>query len=81
MSWLRGVLTRRISSEAFDVRLGQFACFAAGPVLLVVAFGGLARLARTPGEASLGVLASLAVALLLIVLGLVLPLAQQGRGS
>jgi hypothetical protein len=68
----------RVSSERFDVRLGQFACFAAGPALLVVALGGLARLSPTPGEAFLGVLASVAVALLLVILGIVLPMAHKG---
>jgi hypothetical protein len=52
-------------------------CFAAGPALLIVALGGFARLALTPGEAFLGVLASVAVALLLVILGIVLPLASK----
>jgi hypothetical protein len=68
----------RVSSEGFDVRLGQYVCFAAGPALLVVALGGLARLSPTPGEAFLGVLASVAVALLLVNLGLALSLADKG---
>jgi hypothetical protein len=55
------------------MRLGQLACFAAGPALLVVTLRGGAWLTLTPGEALVGVLASVAVALLLIVVGLVLP--------
>jgi hypothetical protein len=70
-------LEKRLSSERFDVRLGQLLCFAAGPALLVVALVGLGRLALTPGEAFIGVLASLAVALLLVMLGIVLPLAAK----
>ena len=77
MSLFPRVLEKRLSSERFDVRLGQLLCFAAGPALLVVALGGLARLALTPGEAFLGVLASVAVALLLVILGIVLPLASK----
>ena len=77
MSLFRGALGMRLSSERFDVRLGQLLCFAAGPALLVVAIGGLASLALTPGEAYLGVLASVAVALLLVMLGIVLPLAAK----
>ena len=72
------VLQMRLSSERFDVRLGQLLCFTAGPALLVVALVGLARLALTPGEAFIGVLASVAVALLLVILGIVLPLAAKG---
>jgi hypothetical protein len=67
----------RLSSAKFDVRLGQLLCFAAGPALLVVALVGLGRLAVTPGEAFIGVLASVAVALLLVILGIVLPLAAK----
>jgi len=71
------VLQMRLSSERFDVRLGQLLCFAAGPALLVVALVGLGRLEVTPGEAFVGVLASVAVALLLVILGMVLPLAGK----
>jgi hypothetical protein len=42
-----------------------------------VALVGLGRLALTPGEAFIGVLASVAVALLLLILGIVLPLAAK----
>ena len=76
MSLFQRVLGMRLSSERFDVRLGQLLCFAAGPALLVVALVGLGRLALTPGEAFIGVLASVAVALLLVILGIVLPLAS-----
>ncbi len=61
---------------AADVRIGQYVCYAAGPALLVVALNGIARIAITRMEAILGVLASIAVALLLIVLGIVRPLAH-----
>jgi hypothetical protein len=77
MSLFRRVLGVRLSSAGLDVRLGQLLCFAAGPALLIVALGGLARLSLTPGEAFIGVLASVAVALLLVILGIVLPLAAK----
>jgi hypothetical protein len=67
----------RVSSEGLDVRLGSLLCFAAGPVLLVVALSGLARLSLIPGEAFLGVLASAGLALLLVILGIILPLARN----
>ena len=76
MSLFPRVLKLRFSSERFDARLGQLLCFTAGPALLVVALVGLARLALTPGEAFIGVLGSVAVALLLVILGIVLPLAK-----
>ena len=79
MALLRRVLGLQISPEGFDARFAQFLCFAASPAFLVVAIGGLARLTVTPGEAFIGVLASVAVALLLVILGLVLPLAQRGK--
>jgi hypothetical protein len=77
MSLFPRVLQTRLSSERFDVRLGQLVCFGAAPALLVVAFVGLGRLALTPGEAFIGVLGSVAVALLLVILGIVLPLAAK----
>jgi hypothetical protein len=67
----------RVSSEGFDVRLGSWLCYAAAPVLLVVALSAMARLSLTPGEAFLGALASAGLALLLVILGIVLPLARN----
>jgi hypothetical protein len=81
MFLLRRVLGMRISSEKFDVRLGQLVCFAASPALLVVALGGLARLSLSSGEAFLGVLTSVAVALLLVILGVILPLGYKGHSG
>lgn len=81
MSRLRRILDWRLTSEATAARIGQLACFAAGPAVLVVALRALPRFAATPGEMFLGVLASCAVALLLVVMGLVLPLAQGQAGA
>jgi len=81
MSRLRRILAQRVTSDATAARLGQFACFVAGPAILVVGLRALPRFAATPGEVFLGVLGSSAVALLLIVMGLVLPLAQGKADS
>ncbi len=75
MSALNRILRQHLASDATVSRIGQLACFAAAPALLVVALSGLTRFASTPGEVFLGVLASSAVALLLVLMGLVLPLA------
>jgi hypothetical protein len=77
MSLFSRVLETRLSWERVDVRLGQLLCFAAAPALLVVALVALGKVALTPGEALIGVLASAAVALLLVILGVVLPLAGK----
>ena len=81
MSVLKNLFVLRVTTDAFDIRVGQALCFAAAPVLLVVALGGLARLAVSPGEVFLGVLGSLTVVLLLVVLGLLLPLAHKKPGT
>jgi len=80
MTRLRGLFRRSIASDATAVRLVQFACFAAAPALLIASLFTVARLAATPAEVLLGVLASSAVALLLVILGLILPL-SLGKGS
>jgi hypothetical protein len=76
MSRLRRVLNWRLSSEGFDVRVAQLLCFVAGPLVLVVALSALPRFAATRGEIFIGVLASSAVALLIVLMGLVLPLTR-----
>jgi hypothetical protein len=81
MSRLRRLVDRRVASDALVLRLAQGACFAAGPALLVVALLAVARLAATPGEVLLGVLGGAAAALLLVVLGMVLPLAARGPAA
>jgi hypothetical protein len=81
MTRLLGMFRWRIASDLTVVRLVQFACFAAAPALLIAALFALARLAATPGEVFLGVLASSAVALLLVILGLVLPLTQAKEAA
>lgn len=79
MSTLSRILGWRIGTDASDVRLGQALCFAAAPTVLVLAFRKLSELPISESEAVIGMLASMAVALLLVVLGLILPLAQQRK--
>lgn len=72
----RGLLRRRLTSDATIARVVQALCFAAGPAVLIVALRALPRFAGTPFEVFLGVLASSAVALLLVVLGLLVPMSR-----
>lgn len=65
----------RVTSDRLAVQVARLLCFAAAPALLILALRGVVRLAATPGEILLGVLAGGSLALLLVVLGLVLPLA------
>ena len=81
MSLLKRLVALRVTTDALDIRVGQALCFSAAPALLVVALAGLARLAGSPGEVFLGVLGRLTVALLLVVLGLLVPLAHKKPGT
>jgi hypothetical protein len=78
MTWYRRVLGFRVSPPWLDVRLGQGVCFLSAPVLLGVTPRAISRLATTPAEAFLMVQACLSTALLIVILGMVLPLAQRG---
>ena len=64
-----------ISSDAFDTRLGQVVCFVAGVLMLVVSMWKLTQLDLSEAQLFFGVLLSLCVPLLLIIVGLVLPIA------
>lgn len=66
---------RTISSNAFDTRLGQVVCFVAGVLVLVVSMWKLTQLDLSEAQFFFGVLLSLCVPLLLILVGLVLPIA------
>jgi uncharacterized membrane protein YiaA len=77
----------KISSDAFDKRLGQIVCFVAGALMLVVSMWKLTRLDLSEAQFFFGVLLSLCVPLLLVIVGLVLPivtttwkLSGQGHG-
>lgn len=74
-------LRQCLISDAALARFGQFACFIAGPTVMILGLNAVSRLAATPGEVVLGVLGSSSVALLLVLLGLVLPLTVDGARS
>ena len=64
----------RITSDRFDIRLGQSACFLAGVLVLVLSFWKLTRLELNEAQLFFGVLLSLCVPLLFIAVGLLLPI-------
>lgn len=80
MSRRNRLVRMRVVSEGGVARALQMACFAASPALLLVALRATARLAGSPGEVLLGVLGASAVALLLVALGLLVPLAVRREG-
>jgi hypothetical protein len=69
------VLRRTISSDAFDRRLGRVFCFVASGLLLMVSMWKLTRLDLNEAQFFFGLLLSLCVPLLLVIVGLVLPIA------
>ena len=81
MATLKRILQYRLVSDSVTANLGQYVCFAAAPALFVMAIRGITRMATTQAEILIGVLASSAVALLLVIMGLLLPLAQQKAHS
>lgn len=77
MSRLVQILTWRVGTEASDVRLQRWLCFAAAPTVLVLASLALSKLTTTAGEAVTGFLAASALAVSFIILGIVAPQAQR----
>jgi hypothetical protein len=77
MATLQRILRFRIVSDASAAVWGQYLCFAAAPALLIVAIRGITRMATTQAELLIGILASAAVAMLMVNMGLLLPLTQQ----
>lgn len=74
MSRLRRLLHWKITSDATVVRIVQMACFVTAPALLILSLTSVTRFATTPGEVFLGVLASSTLALLMTIMGLLLPM-------
>ena len=68
------IAKRRLTSDRADARAGQIICFAAAVALFTLAVLKLCSLRLPEGPLIIGLLAALACALLLIVLGLLLPL-------
>jgi hypothetical protein len=75
--WLR----RPLTAQVFDVKVGQIACWLVSALVLVLGILKLCRLPLNETEMFLGVLLVLAVGLLCVVLGVVLPLAARGTTS
>ncbi len=69
----------RISTDRIDLRIAQGLSFAAGPAIMIVAITGLARMARTPAEVLIGVLAATGTGMTFILMGLVLGLMAEKR--
>ena len=74
-------LTRPLTSQAFDAKTGQFACWLASGLVLVLGMLKLCRLPLNETELFFGVLLVLAVSLLGVLIGLVLPIAARGTMS
>ncbi len=64
---------RTVSSDAFDIKLGQSVCFVGSVVMLAVSMWELTQLELSEAELFFGMLLSLCVPLLLVIAGLVLP--------
>jgi hypothetical protein len=73
MSRIASALSVPVIADSLVVSAARLACFAAGPAVFLLSFRAVARLASTPGEVLLGVLGGTSLALLLVILGLLLP--------
>ncbi len=76
---IRQLLGKRVTDNLFDARLGQVVCFIAGVLVLALSLWKLTRLELTEAQLFFGVLLSLAVPLLFIVIGLLLPISSAMR--
>ena len=68
---------RKLTSDKLDAMMGQIACCAVSGVILVAGLFKLTELQLTEPELFFGILLILAVALLGIILGVLLPIAQS----
>jgi len=73
------LLSHRITSDAWDGRLGQIVCFTAAVLVLALSLWKLTRLGLTEAGLFLGLLLSLIVPLLFIIIGLLLPVSAASR--
>ena len=79
MKTLARLATMRIGDEAFDCRVGELICYAAGPTLLIVAIQALVRANPTRVELVIGLLAAVGVAIGSVTMGLVLGVMAELR--
>ena len=77
---LRSML-RPLTSDTFDAKAGQVACWLVSGLVLVLGFLKLFRLPLSETELFFGILLVLAVALLGVLIGLVLPIAAASKRS
>jgi hypothetical protein len=71
------LLKRQVSSSQTDIRFGQFFVFAGAIGVLACALFRVRDVATTPFEIFVCVMLALMVALLMVVLGMVLPIADK----
>ena len=76
---IKRFMSRRTTSEAFDIRFAQVACFVAAVLVLALSIWKLTRLDLTETQLFFGVLLSLFVPLLCVVVGLLLPVVRADR--
>lgn len=72
---------RTVSSDAFDLKLGQLVCFTGSVVVLFTSWWKLTTLDLGESQLFFGLLLSLCPPLLLVIVGLVLPGALHARHS
>lgn len=70
---------RRVSSDVFDLRLGQVSAFAVGGLVFILSVWKLTRLDLTEAQLFLGVLLALIVPLLCIIMGFLCQIAAAVR--
>ncbi len=76
MTIITRVLKRKVSTDNFDIRCAQTLCFAGGVFVLALGSWKLNTFALTAVQILCGLLLVSSVALLLVALGLLLPLAH-----
>ena len=78
-----GLLARlgkaRVTTDAFDARVGQILCFAAAVAIFAVAVLKLCSMRIEEGLLIVGLLATIACSLLFVVIGLLLPISARAR--
>ena len=70
---------RKITSDAFDAQSGQIISWLVSILVLIVGFMKLTSLQLTEAQLFFGILLLLAVVLLGVILGVLLPIAQTVR--
>lgn len=66
-------LCHKVTTDTFDAKLAQVACFVVGALVLMLSFWKLLRLELSEAQLFFGVLLSLCAPLLFVVVGLLLP--------